>query len=61
MWFRIFLAIWSVALFALVGWLAAHKSLVPSILGRYSPFLVILLLGIAALAMLSLLAQRSFL
>jgi GDSL-like lipase/acylhydrolase family protein len=61
MWFRIFLASWSVAFLALLGWLATHQSSEPSILGRYSPGYCTLLLGIGALVMVSLLAQQPFL
>jgi len=61
MWFRIFVASWSVAFLALLGWLATHQSSEPRILGRYSPGYFTLLLGIAALVMVSLLAQRPFL
>jgi hypothetical protein len=61
MWFRIFLAGWSVAFLALFGWLATHRSPEPIILGRYSSGYFTLLVGTAALAMVSLLAQRPFL
>jgi len=61
MWFRIFVASWSVAFLALLGWLATHQSSEPRILGRYSSGYSTLLLGIAALATVSLLAQRPFL
>ena len=61
MWFRIFVASWSVAFLALLGWLATQQSSEPRILGRYSPGYFTLLLGIAALATVSLLAQRPFL
>jgi hypothetical protein len=58
MWFRIFVASWSVAFLGLLGWLATQQSSEPRILGRYSPGYFTLLLGIAALVMVSLLAQR---
>jgi hypothetical protein len=60
MWFRIFVASWSVAFLALLGWLATQQSSEPRILGRYSLDYFALLLGIAALGMVSLLAQRPF-
>ncbi len=58
MWFRVFVAGWSVVFFALLGWLATHQSSEPTILGRYSPGYFTLLIGLAALLTLSLLAQR---
>lgn len=61
MWFRIFVASWSGACFALLGWLATHQSSEPSILGRYSPRYFGLLLGTGVLVTVSLLAQTSFL
>ena len=57
MWFRIFLAGWSLVFLALLAWLASHQSLQKAILGRYSPHYFALLVGVAALATLSLLAQ----
>ncbi|MGH7768345.1 MAG: hypothetical protein ACREQP_12885, partial [Candidatus Binatia bacterium] len=61
MWFRIFLAGWSVAFLALFVWLGTHRSPEPIILGRYSSGYFTLLVGTAALAAVSLLAQRPFL
>ena len=61
MWFRVFVASWSVAFAALLGWLATHKSSEGAVLGRYSPAYFALLLGLAAAVTVSLLAQRSFL
>jgi hypothetical protein len=61
MWFRIFLAGWSIAFLALFVWLATHRSPEPIILGRYSSGYFMLLVGTAALATVSLLAQRPFL
>ena len=60
MWFRIFVASWSVAFLALLGWLMTHQSSEPIILGRYSLGYFTLLLGVAALVTVSLLAQRPF-
>jgi lysophospholipase L1-like esterase len=57
MWFRLFVASWSGAFLALLGWLATQQSSESSILGRYSPRYFTLLLGIAALVTISLLAQ----
>ncbi len=61
MWFRIFVASWSVAFLALLGWLVTQQSSEPIILGRYSPGYFTLLLGIGALVTVSLLAQWPFL
>jgi lysophospholipase L1-like esterase len=61
MWFRVFIAVWSVASVVLLGCLATHRSAGPSILGRYSPAYFMLLVGIAALVTVSLLAQCRFL
>ena len=57
---RILIGSWSVTFVALLGWLATHQSSEPRILGRYSLSYFALLLGIAALGMVSLLAQRPF-
>jgi hypothetical protein len=57
MWFRSFLAVWSLAFLALFGWLASHTSSQPIILGRYSAGYFILIAGIGALAAAGLAAQ----
>ena len=57
MWFRFFAASWSVVLFLLLGWMSTHQSSEPNILGRYSSGYFTLLVGIAALATVSLLAH----
>lgn len=61
MWFRFFLASWSVAFLSLLCWLVTHQSSEPIILGLYSPGYFTLLLGITALVTVSFLAQCSFL
>jgi hypothetical protein len=61
MQFRFFVASWSFVFFSLLGWLASHKSSDPMIFGRYSAAYFTVLLGIAALMVLSLLAQAGFL
>jgi GDSL-like Lipase/Acylhydrolase family len=45
---------------ALLGWLAIYKSSEPTILGRYSFTYFALLIGVAALVIVSLLAQATF-
>jgi lysophospholipase L1-like esterase len=60
MWFRIFVAAWSIALLTLLGYLASHQSSDPRIFSRYSPHYFALLLGVAALATISVLAQWPF-
>lgn len=57
MWFRVFLASWSIFFLALLAWLATHKSSEATILGRYSSTYFILLGGITILTLMSLLAH----
>ena len=60
MWFRAFLGSGFILFLALFGWLASHKSSEPTILGRYSVAHFALLMGVAALVIVSLLAQATF-
>ena len=60
MWFRAFLGSGFILFLALLGWLAIHKSSEPTILGRYSFTYFALLIGVAALVIVSLLAQATF-
>ena len=57
MWFRVFLASWSIFFLALLAWLATHKSSDATILGHYSSTYFILLGGITILTLMSLLAH----
>jgi lysophospholipase L1-like esterase len=61
MWFRIFLAFWSLAFVVLLAWLATHKSAAPTILGRYSAVYFAVLAGFGVLAAASLLGQTAVL
>jgi hypothetical protein len=60
MWFRALLASWLAVFLALLGWLTIHKSAEPTILGRYSATYFALLIGVAALIIVSLLSQANF-
>jgi hypothetical protein len=60
MWFRAFLGSGFILFLALLGWLAIYKSSEPTILGRYSFTYFALLIGVAALVIVSLLAQATF-
>ena len=60
MWFRAFLVSGFILFLALLGWLAIYKSSEPTILGRYSFTYFALLIGVAALVIVSLLAQATF-
>ena len=60
MWFRAFLGSGLILFLALLGWLAIHNSSEPTILGRYSFTYFALLIGVAALVIVSLLAQATF-
>jgi lysophospholipase L1-like esterase len=52
MWFRILLALWSLVLVAILGYLGTHKSAEPAVLGRYSAgyFKVLVAVGLLAAA-----------
>ena len=60
MWFRVFLAGWSVVFFGLLVWMATHQSSNPVVFGRYSPDYFKLLVAISVLLISSLSAQWSF-
>jgi hypothetical protein len=60
MWFRALLASWFFVFLALLGWLTMHKSSEPTILGRYSVAYFTLIMGVAAVVIVSLLAQATF-
>src|SRR5688572_28365318 len=61
MWFRVLLVSCAFVLLTLLGWLASHTSLNPTIFGRYSSAYFTLLAGLATLLALSLLAHAPFL
>jgi lysophospholipase L1-like esterase len=57
MWFRVCLGVCSAVFLAFFGWLTTHESFSAPVLGRYSFRYFALLLGVAAVAFASLVAQ----
>ena len=60
MWFRIFVAGWSLVFLGLTVWLATYQSSEAIVFGRYSPAYFKLLVAGVAVTILSLVAHSSF-